>query len=94
MSDLISREQAIQLLGDAHFPNYGTAIMVIMDVPPAEPERKKGKWKTVPWKIIEHGEVVVVGDAQCCSVCRHAEKGWKKEMKYCPNCGSEMSRGE
>lgn len=60
----------------------------------AEPERKNGEWKTVPWKIIEHGEVVVCGDAQLCSVCRHAEKGWKKEMKYCPNCGSEMSRGE
>ena len=44
----------------------------------------------MPYKKIEHGEVVIVGDAQLCSVCRHAEKEWNKEMKYCPNCGARM----
>lgn len=56
--------------------------------------KRKGKWETVPCKKIEHGEVVIVGDAQRCSVCRHAEKGWNKEMKYCPNCGADMLSGE
>ena len=40
MSDLISRQDAIKALGDAHFQNYGYAIMVVMDLPSAEPERK------------------------------------------------------
>ena len=33
MSDLISREEAVRALGDAHFKNYGTAIMVIRALP-------------------------------------------------------------
>lgn len=57
---------------------------------PSAETKRKGKWKTVPYKKIEHGEIVIVGDAQLCSVCRHAEKEWNKEMKYCPNCGARM----
>lgn len=98
MSDLIRREDAIEALHkkcvtEGLLDEFDTED-TLRKLPSAEPERKKGEWETVPWKIIEHGEVVVVGDAQRCSVCRHAEKGWKKEMKYCPNCGSEMSRGD
>ena len=42
MSDLISRQAAVDALGDAHFKNYGNAILVIKDLPSAEP--KRGKW--------------------------------------------------
>ena len=38
MSDLISRQKAVKALGDAHFQNYGNAIMIIQDLPSAEPE--------------------------------------------------------
>lgn len=38
--NLISRQDAIKALGDAHFQNYGNAIMIIQDLPSAEPERK------------------------------------------------------
>lgn len=38
MSDLISRQAAIDALGDAHFKNYGNAIMVIQTLPSAEPQ--------------------------------------------------------
>lgn len=61
---------------------------------PSIETKRKGKWETVPYKKIEHGEIVIVGDAQLCSVCRHAEKEWNKEMKYCPNCGAEMRSKE
>lgn len=44
MSDLISREEAVRALGDAHFKNYGNAIMVIQTLPSAESKRKTGKW--------------------------------------------------
>lgn len=33
MSDLIKREDAIKALGDAHFLNWGYAVMVIQDLP-------------------------------------------------------------
>ena len=40
MSDLIDRQEAIDALGDAHFKNYGNAIMVIQALPSAEYEEK------------------------------------------------------
>lgn len=40
MSDLISREEAVRALGDAHFKNYGNAIMVIQSLPSAQLEVK------------------------------------------------------
>lgn len=101
MSDLISRQKTIEILTSMMrncFPEaeeeLDAVITTVREIPFAEPERKKGKWETVPYKKLEHGEVVIVGDAQRCSVCRHAEKGWNKEMNFCPNCGAEMSRGE
>ena len=100
MSDLIRRRDAVSRMSDLlmielkgqRLPTWNEVYQAMNDVPSAETKRK-GKWETVLYKKIEHGEVVIVGDAQRCSVCRHAEKGWNKEMKYCPNCGADM-RGE
>ena len=36
MAEYIDREVAKKALGDAHFKNYGNAIMVIMDIPTAD----------------------------------------------------------
>lgn len=80
MDDLISRHAAIDALGDAHFKNYGNAIMVIQALPSAEPERKTGKW--VPFSPKSH--------LYSCSLCgQWADRHWN----YCPNCGADM-RGE
>jgi len=49
---------------------------------------KTGHWEEVPYKTVEHGEVVIRGKTVRCSICKHAEKGWNKGMNYCPNCGS------
>ena len=43
-----------------------------------------GRWEEVPYKTIEHGEVVIRGKTVRCSACRHAEKGWSKGMNFCP----------
>lgn len=42
MTDLISRQDAIDALGKAHFQNYGYAILVIYDVPSA---LKTAEWE-------------------------------------------------
>lgn len=101
MSDLIQRQDAIEAVYEAlrtPFPCYGNNLLqdsmtlakaMVNNIPSAETKRK-GKWETVPYKKIEHGEIIIVGDVQRCSVCRHAEKEWNKEMKYCPNCGARM----
>ena len=82
MSDLIDRQAAIDALGDAHFKNYGNAIMVIQSLPSAEPV-KHGKWirlgRTMGvfgYACSECGESVVVKNIKC-------------EL-YCPNCGARM----
>jgi len=51
---------------------------------------RHGQWEEVPYKTIEHGEVVVRGKTVRCSACRHAEKGWNSGMNYCPMCGARM----
>ena len=81
MDDLISREEAVRALGDAHFKNYGNAIMVIQALPSEEP--KKGKW-------------IHRGTAMICSVCetmyydRIMEHFGGEYPKYCPECGADM----
>lgn len=80
MTDLISRQAAIDALGDAHFKNYGNAIMVIQVLPSAYP--KKGKWiekSTGGWHFYR------------CSECGDVE--WDAPNNYCPYCGADM-RGE
>lgn len=80
MTDLISRRAAIDALGDAHFKNYGNAIMVIQDLPSAEPVRH-GKW------IFEsiRGHAVMT-----CSECCKVQDGQTLCFTYCPNCGARM----
>ena len=57
MSDLIRRRDAIDAISKAHFKNYGNAIMVIQDLPSAEPERK---WIPVSERLPEEGRLVIV----------------------------------
>jgi DNA-directed RNA polymerase subunit RPC12/RpoP len=84
MDDLISRQAAIDALGDAHFKNYGNAIMVIQTLPSAEPVRH-GKW-------IHRGCGIFA-----CSKCGKdvglnvytGEKA-SETFKWCPHCGARM----
>jgi rubrerythrin len=54
----------------------------IDDAPTVEPERKKGKWRTVTKKSN-------LFDAYRCSECNKLVYG---KTNFCPNCGCEMER--
>ena len=89
MSDLISRQAAIDAI-NSHFgfnteEEYGSAVQeVINGLPPAQPERKKGKWINRSLNIL-YPEWA----RYTCSVCgEHSNR-----YDYCPNCGADM-RGE
>lgn len=99
MSDLISRQAAIEALGeepevwtdsDAEIVErnqWRMDVAAIKAVPSAQPERKKGRWIKVSGK-----------PAINCSACRYCSwslsfEGTVKRFNFCPNCGADM-RGE
>lgn len=83
MSDLISRQVAIDALGNAHFKNYGNAIMVIQALPSTEPVRH-GKWECT---YSPNGFLL----EQKCSECGLTfEEPSGVDYNYCPHCGARM----
>lgn len=68
MSDLIDRLDALDAVNDC-----GICIQKILDIPSAEPERKKGKW--------------IWADGVRCSRCYYKLQT-TGIPRYCPNCGS------
>ena len=90
MSDLIDRQDVLDAVNDC-----GICIQRILDIPSAEPERKKGKW--LPHPRDEDFDVCSV----CGTGCKRRERGisqyipWVTEYNYqfCPHCGADM-RGE
>lgn len=82
--DLISRQAAIDALGNAHFKNYGNAIMVIRALPSAYP--KKGKWI-----VLDEVIAGIYHTVSECSECGFTtDKMDREEMPYCPYCGARM----
>ena len=58
-----------------------TAIATLVNLPSAQPERKKGKW------IDGKGNVKIVGYGAYCSCCKRESE---YVTNYCPNCGARM----
>ena len=54
-------------------------------LPPAQPERKRGKWITVNGRF---------GDEVECDKCKSVFWYWMANYRYCPSCGSDNMRGE
>lgn len=58
----------------------------LKDLPPAQPERKKGKW--LKWESLNgltYGSI--------CSECGHVTSAVPNYgTKYCPDCGAEMEK--
>ena len=94
MNDLISRQAAVDVIRKCNVKEVTPAYMLIdkteammelMTLPSAEPERKKGKWidsRDVCWLCSECGKWldVLQGDV---------------DMNFCPNCGSRnIEEGE
>lgn len=97
MNDLISRQAVIDILdkwilrakhpcnksqyNSGEIDAYESVMCDIEELPPVEPERKKGHWivKEEDWrKQLEWDE---------CSECGFATT---KQYNFCPNCGADM----
>lgn len=100
MSDLISRQAAIDALKGMAVPLYkdpacediwerdrtlDNAIDAIRGLPSVQPERKKGEW-------INRGRIIRCNK---CKIGYATVKGMKSALTYnfCPNCGADM-RGD
>ena len=102
MSDLIDRQAVLALAKDICVPvKDGSEYrhrcidpLDVMEIPSAEPERKKGEW--LPHTGDEDWDVCSV----CGTGCKRRERGedygnpWVTEYNYpfCPHCGTEMTR--
>lgn len=102
MDDTVYRQAAIDALGEKPLAwtegeyelglqnQWQSDIDALKALPPAQSERKKGKW-------------INDRDLYKCSCCNQLWNVWwagvvpieqmKKEMPYCPKCGADM-RGE
>lgn len=81
MDDLISRQAAIRLItGYNGVMDKSVAKRLLIQMPPAQPERIRGKW---------------IDDTYCseCGWVHTVEPGFIGSVKgfnYCPNCGADM----
>lgn len=90
-NDLISREALKEDLAKEIKTNdlglWLKILSVIDNVQAVEPERSKGVW-------LHNSDRP---DTLICSVCNCGWVMWRyerKELKYCPNCGSDMGEAE
>ena len=92
MSDLIDRQAAIEALdeieaevADGFGFEYEKWRKYFCDLPPAQPERIKGRWISA--------DAIFGGEPFYCSECgentRDTVMG-KPRWNFCPNCGAEM----
>jgi len=91
MSDLISRQAAIEVLRNRwlktrNYEGIGEDIaeeceIYLKTLPSAQPERKTGRW--IDGSIPTYA---------ACSECGYQER-YADENNYCPHCGADM-RGE
>ena len=95
MAEYIDREVAKKTLGDAHFKNYGNAIMVIMDIPTADVRPVvRGKWRLGGYGQVSDAAVkwydqFLQGGFFYCSACKERSA---VKTKFCPNCGAMMEK--
>ena len=100
--DLISRKAAIDAAALSAAEWDGMYVQDINErirkaleqLPPVQPERKKGKWKFEKMKHIINGEV---RDAIICSECDSgyfrydiSDNTVQNIPNFCPNCGADM----
>lgn len=70
---------------NAYIDKQGVIIR-IMALPPAQAERKKGKWKV---------SNLPKGKMKYCSECGFGQYiADERRYNYCPNCGAEMEKEE
>lgn len=85
MSDLISRQAVLDLVNSDW--KYEGLESDILDLPSVQPTNK-GEW--IPM-FDRWGDIVTTVCGYECSACGE----WNADAdKFCPNCGSQMERGE
>ena len=88
MSDIINRQDAIKALGDAHFQNYGNAIMVIQELPSVETIERTAK--VIDKSVGRHSII----DFDWVGKCEKCGNGIQYAFDYCPYCGSKLDWSE
>ena len=90
MDDLISRQAAIDVLEKWLYDGEDrrTIREAIIDIPSAQPERKKGMWnQIISMPKDEYGRYY-------CSECgKEGNQVWYFCPNFCPNCGADMREG-
>lgn len=104
--DLIERQAAIDEINnicpvdteyDCTLLDRVDVRCALSDLPSAQPERKKGRWK---YETMRH---IMTGEMRTVRICSECGGGWfrydlsdgveEAEPNFCPNCGADM-RGE
>ena len=95
MDDAISRKSLIDYLQimpiDLGYREVEEIEEYVRSMPTIEPERKKGKWieQDDSWDGVYY-ECSACGEPWTTIDGTH----WDNGMKFCPNCGAEMTEGE
>lgn len=97
MSDLIDRQKAIDEINKLEYPSSLVDVKrIIVDLPSAQSERKKGKWihgREVYREYMGATLMTVHYSHWECSVCGYQAEN-EPVWKFCPNCGAYMGGGE
>ena len=83
MSDLISRQAAIDAVSDACFELrgvFGRCEDVLKALPSAQLERKIGRWEYLDYGGFGNFHCTACGEICICN----------GDYDFCPNCGAEM----
>lgn len=90
MSDTISRQWLMECVEEGWIKfdtekDANTYIHLVRDIaPPAQPERKKGKW--LKWESLNG-----LTNGSICSECGYITSAVPNYgTKYCPDCGADM----
>ena len=104
MSDYISREAAIEALGDVHPLDYNAQTYKhnIENLPAADVrEVKRGKWEEVEviWLVDIEDKPDAIASMFCPKCKRYANHVYHygnptDGMNFCPNCGAQMDMRE
>lgn len=94
MNDLIDRQEAIEALkkqmsdwNDLYNIPVRRSIVILEQLPSAQPERKKGKWIPQDYNIRNGSISTCVYYYPVCSECG---KSGSEDYSYCPHCGADM----
>ena len=110
MSDLISRQKAIDALGEKPvgetdwdlgcINQWEWDTEILRTLPSAEPERKKGKWIEISWSEPNPNLCCTSYAIQSakCSICgKYHTTPYLHNLVYfpfCPNCGAKLDWSE